>query len=184
MALDARQRQRKAEKRNVKERAKRKEKAREKAPAPSAFALPAAKAGDDIPRCGLCGKTKNLTRTECCGNWICDDEHTYRLFSYAHNSCMRNHRRYTLCGTHHSEGHSGRWQDCKKCRNGIETEMYVWYGTNEYNFETLPNPPSFKPTLCSRCQRRIVLGEGGYVWSGGKYICARCYEKENGRVFD
>lgn len=26
------------------------------------------------PRCGLCGKTKNLTKTECCGNWICDDE--------------------------------------------------------------------------------------------------------------
>jgi hypothetical protein len=25
------------------------------------------------PRCGLCGKTGRLTRTPCCGNWICDD---------------------------------------------------------------------------------------------------------------
>ncbi len=47
------------------------------------------------PRCGLCGKTKNLTKTECCGQWICDDEHKYVLFSYAQNSCFRNHHRYT-----------------------------------------------------------------------------------------
>lgn len=50
----------------------------------------------DTPRCGLCGKTKKLTKTECCDNWICDDEDQYRLFSFAHNSCRRNHRRYTL----------------------------------------------------------------------------------------
>ena len=33
----------------------------------------------DKPRCGLCGKNKNLTETECCGNWICDDEHKYLM---------------------------------------------------------------------------------------------------------
>ena len=33
------------------------------------------------PACGLCGKTKKLTKTECCGNWICDDEHKYVVFS-------------------------------------------------------------------------------------------------------
>ncbi len=38
------------------------------------------------PRCGLCGKTGNLIRTECCGNWICDDEDKYVIFSYARNS--------------------------------------------------------------------------------------------------
>ena len=80
-----------------------------------------AKAG---ARCGLCGKTKNLTRTECCGSWICDDEHTYQLFSYARNSCSRNHRRYTLCGYHFNEGHPGDWKDCPKCRESFETEMY------------------------------------------------------------
>lgn len=53
-------------------------------------------------RCGLCGKTKNLTKTECCGSWICDDEHEYVMFSSDRNSCSRNHRRYTLCGYHHT----------------------------------------------------------------------------------
>ena len=62
------------------------------------------------PRCGLCRKTGNLTRTDCCGQWICDDEHTYVLFSFARNSCSRNHSRYTLCAYHHHEGHTGDWQ--------------------------------------------------------------------------
>jgi len=35
------------------------------------------------PRCcGLCGATNNLTKTDCCGQWICDDEDQYELFSY------------------------------------------------------------------------------------------------------
>ena len=42
------------------------------------------------PRCGLCGKMANLTKTECCGRWICDDEDKYVLFSYARYSCHRN----------------------------------------------------------------------------------------------
>ena len=38
--------------------------------------------------CGLCGrKTKKLTKTFCCDNWICDDVHEYVLFSYDTNSC-------------------------------------------------------------------------------------------------
>jgi hypothetical protein len=126
------------------------------------------------PRCGLCGKTKNLTRTECCGQWICDDEHKYVLFSYARSSCHRNHSRYTLCSFHHNEGHSGDWKACKKCRTGFETEMYVWYGTNEYNFETLENPPRFEPTKCSSCGRVIRLGTDGYSISGEKYFCLNC----------
>jgi hypothetical protein len=27
--------------------------------------------------------------------------------------------------------------------------VYLWYGTNEYNFEKLPNPPAYEPTKCS-----------------------------------
>jgi hypothetical protein len=126
------------------------------------------------PRCGLCGKTANLTKTECCGNWICDDEHKYVMFSYARNSCSRNHRRYTLCSSHYTEGHSGDWKDCPKCRAGIETEMYVWYGTNEYNFEKLPNPPEYEPTHCADCGRVIRLGTEGYSVQGKKYWCERC----------
>ena len=56
------------------------------------------KKAEDKPRCGLCGKTRKLTKTECCGQWICDDEEKYVIFSYARNSCSRNHQRYTLCG--------------------------------------------------------------------------------------
>jgi hypothetical protein len=40
----------------------------------------------DAPRCGLCGKRGGLIQTECCGQWICDDEDNYVLFSYARNS--------------------------------------------------------------------------------------------------
>jgi hypothetical protein len=125
-------------------------------------------------RCGLCGKTRNLVPTECCGQWICDDEANYVLFSYARNSCSRNHRRYTLCGFHHAEGHSGTWQDCPACRKGFETELYVYYGTNEYNFTKLPNPPSYEPTKCSGCGRVIRLAEDGYSIQGRRYLCDRC----------
>ena len=75
--------------------------------------------GQDRPRCGLCGSTTNLTKTECCGQWICDDEGRYVPFSYARNSCYRNHRRYTLCGYHHAEGHPGHWKDCLQCKEDI-----------------------------------------------------------------
>jgi hypothetical protein len=127
-----------------------------------------------VPRCGLCGKTGNLTRTECCGNWICDDEDNYVLFSYARNSCHRNHDRYTLCASHYHEGHKGNWKDCPKCREGCETEMYVWYGTNEHNFEKLDNPPSYEPTLCTGCGRVIKLADGGYCVNSEGYFCHKC----------
>lgn len=125
-------------------------------------------------RCALCGNTKNLTRTECCDNWICDDEHKYVLFSYSRNSCHRNHGRYTLCAFHHNEGHAGDWKTCTECRSNFDTEMYVWYGTNEYNFEKLPNPPSYEPTKCSKCGRVIRLGTDGHSIFQGKYSCMEC----------
>jgi len=129
-------------------------------------------------RCGICGSTtKPLTRTNCCGNWICDDEDDYVMFSYAHNSCHRNHDRYTLCSYHYNEGHSGKWQDCEKCRAGFETEIYVYYGTNEYNFEKLENPPAFEPTHCAQCGTVINLGYDGYLQSGPKYYCESCGNK-------
>jgi hypothetical protein len=125
-------------------------------------------------RCGLCGNTRNLTRTECCGNWICDDEHKYVLFSYARNSCHRNHRRYTLCAFHHNEGHPGDWKTCEECRSNFDTEKYVWYGTNEYNFEKLENPPSYEPTKCTSCGCVIHLGTDGHSIQAGKYYCMGC----------
>jgi hypothetical protein len=64
---------------------------------------------------------------------------TYVMFSSARNSCSRNHWRYTLCGYHHGERHQGQWLECKKCKESFDTEDYVFYGTNEYNFVKLKN---------------------------------------------
>lgn len=134
----------------------------------------------DVPRCGLCGKTGNLTKTPCCGNWICDDADQYVLFSYARNSCYRNHTHYTLCAHHHAEGHPGDWKTCPQCREDFEkTEMYVYFGTNEYNFEKLENPPEYEPTRCAECNKVISLSEDGYtVEPGGRYICHECSDFE------
>jgi hypothetical protein len=136
------------------------------------------KKSSNAPRCGLCGKTRNLTKTECCGNWICGDEHKYVMFSYAKNSCHRNHRRYTLCGYHFNEEHGGNWKTCTKCRAAFEPEMVAWYGTNEYNFEKMPDPPSYKPTKCSRCGTVIKLGTDAYTISADEYWCEICAAKE------
>jgi hypothetical protein len=140
---------------------------------------PSREVDKSVPRCcGLCGATENLTKTECCGQWICDDEDQYVLFSYARNSCSRNHRRFTLCGHHSAEGHDGRWQDCSRCREAFETEMYVYRGTNEYNFQKLPDPPVFEPTHCTGCGKVINLSAGGYSVLGRKYTCMDCLSPE------
>lgn len=103
------------------------------------------------PRCGLCGSTKKeLTKTPCCDNYICDDTDDYILFSYARNSCYRNHDRYTLCGAHFHENHTGEWLDCKKCKENIDLADYNEMGTNEYNFEVLQNPEKVT-VACVHC---------------------------------
>jgi len=56
------------------------------------------------------------------------------------------------------------------------TEMYVWYGTNEYNFEKLENPPAYEPTKCSRCRIIINLGTDGYSMLGDQFWCEECNE--------
>ena len=129
----------------------------------------------NIPKCGLCGKTENLTKTYCCGQWICDDESSYVIFSYARNSCHRNHRRLTLCAYHHDNQHAGDWTECTECRKAFDTEDYVCYGTNEYNFRKLENPPKFKPTRCKKCKCIINRMSDGFTSSGGHYYCSKCY---------
>ena len=137
----------------------------------------AAAVNPNAPRCGLCGKRGRLTRTECCGQWICHDEHKYVLFSYARNSCHRNHRHYTLCAHHHNEGHARTWQDYPKCRANFPTEIYVWYGINEYNVDKLVNPPDYAPTTCVGCGTIISLSEDGYSHGPDGYRCDACTEK-------
>ena len=134
------------------------------------------------PVCGLCGATKNLTRTECCGEWICDDEDKYVLFSYARNSCSRNHRRFTMCAHHFEEGHKGDWTTCPDCKSDFEhdLEMYVYYGTNEYNFKVLPDPPKYEPTKCAVCGKIIEKNMGGYSEGPDGAFCAACTTKKYG----
>ncbi len=125
-------------------------------------------------KCGLCGNDKKnvLIKTECCQNWICNDAHTYELFSYARNSCYRNHDRYTLCAYHHHENHKGQWQNCKKCKDSFHLPNYVDMGTNEYNFETLKNPE--KVTIpCANCNF-IGHSVDEFVYQTSKgYFCAK-----------
>ena len=128
----------------------------------------------NVAKCGLCGKKGELTRTECCHQLICDDGDEYVMFSYARNSCYRNHSRFTLCSLHYNEGHPGDWKTCPKCRDNFETEMYVYYGTNEYNFEKLEDPPNYEPTRCRECGAAIVLSEGGYSRDKDGYKCGKC----------
>lgn len=83
--------------------------------------------------CGICGKTAGKNRklmiTECCDNWICDDELKYK------ESCARAHRRESICGYHHIESHPGKWQDCNQCKeDGVEDEFPI----NESFYEKPP----------------------------------------------
>jgi len=126
------------------------------------------------PVCGLCGKRGKLTRTPCCGQWICDDEDQYRVFSYARNSCFRNHSHYTLCAFHHNEGHEGDWQTCQACLNEFPGELYAYHGTNEYNFVKLMNPPPFEPTHCDKCGAVVSLVEGGFTRGPEGLVCGSC----------
>jgi hypothetical protein len=133
------------------------------------------KNGTNKPSCGLCGKSIKLIKTICCNQWVCDDNDKYRLFTYAHNSCWRNHDRYTVCAFHHHEKHLGTWQTCLRCKNSFDTEDYVDMVTNKYNFEKLKNPPSFKPTKCVLCHKTIVRAEEGFTIVPKKgFVCEKC----------
>jgi hypothetical protein len=132
-------------------------------------------------RCGLCGKRDRLTQTECGQQWVCDDAHTYELFSYTRNSCDHNHGRFTLCGFHYNERHHGEWKTCEPCRRAFATELYVYFGTNEYNFERLENPPAVEPTRCRVCQKRIRLGEDSFGGRAGHDVCRSGGEAERSK---
>lgn len=70
------------------------------------------------------------------------------------------------------------WKTCKKCREGFEheLEMYVWYGTNEYNFEKLENSPRFPRTHYAGCDKIIRLPDDGFSSLKDIYVCDECTE--------
>lgn len=131
------------------------------------------------PRCGLCGKTEKLKKTECCGNWICDDEDKYVLMSFERNSCSRNHHKFTVCSYHHSEKHPGNWENCDLCRKQHDDnpEMFVYLATNEYNFEIPDDLPTFEPKRCLVCSKIIRQGRETYsVSTDDGLTCSNCNE--------
>lgn len=126
-------------------------------------------------KCGLCGKKQNITLTECCNNLICDDEHTYILFSYANNSCSHNHRTGTLCAYHYQEGHVGKWQQCDTCKSDFSPEMYYYYAMSDYNFEKPQTPLTYVPVQCHKCHKNIQIGFEDCVLTNNGHGCERCY---------
>lgn len=125
------------------------------------------------PKCGLCGSSKkSLTKIPCCNNWICDDEDSYIIFSYARNSCYRNHDRYTLCSYHFHEKHDGKWQQCKKCKGDFDLPNYVDMGTNEYNFEVLQNPEKLTVS-CVNCDFTADTVSAFAVQTSNGYYCPK-----------
>ena len=133
-------------------------------------------------KCGICGKSTKLMKLECCNNWICDDYDNYLIFNTNSVSCHRNHDRYTLCSIHFHQAHEGTWQDCEECKKNMKPEIYIWHGTNEFNFEKLKEIPKFEPTKCLKCQRVINLGREPYAVIGDQYECFHCLVLEE-KVF-
>jgi len=133
-------------------------------------------------KCGLCGSAeKGLTRTPCCGNWICDDEDSYGTFSFERNSCYRNHSKYTVCSNHFESRHKGPWQECQKCKDEIILPYYVEMGTNEHNFVVLENPEQVQ-IRCVNCDFvGSSINEFSYTTSKGFYCLQEwCAEAATG----
>ncbi|ESZ97827.1 hypothetical protein SBOR_1836 [Sclerotinia borealis F-4128] len=129
--------------------------------------------------CGLCGKTDNLTRTECCDRAICNDDGDYQAFSYSNISCNRNHRRYTLCAFHHNEEHVGKyWKKCEKCVGGVtfNQDTMITQGTSSYNFkeDEWKDAPELKPTKCGNCQKVVSTATEMHSGGGEHLRCMRC----------
>lgn len=111
--------------------------------------------------CGAGANEVNLGYTRCCNAVVCDNEHEYEMMSYSRDHCIRSHSRYTTCGSHFSEGHSGDWRTCHDCRNRLseDTGARTWYSTNGFNIT--PDSESSFPK--------------------GSNLTARCAHKDNGQ---
>lgn len=85
-------------------------------------------------RCGICGETKNLEKTECCGEWVCMDDTSSS--NPKPNKCHTFHRRYTICSYHHDLGHTGDWRECRTCKESFPAVVFVEMSENEFNFKS------------------------------------------------
>jgi len=53
--------------------------------------------------------------------------------------------------------------------------LYAYFGTNDYNFEKLANPPAYEPTHCTGCNKVIKLASDSYTVAKGGTYCINCY---------
>jgi len=125
-------------------------------------------------KCGLCGNKEKLTRTECCNNLICDDESSYKLFSFGNNSCSKNHRTGTLCYHHYEGDHAGSWLDCLICKSEYQEEFYYYLAMSNYNFEKHKTPPPCAPIHCHKCNKPINIGLEDSFFTNNGHGCAQC----------
>ena len=144
-----------------------------------------------LPKCGLCGNGKGpFTRTECCKRLVCDDEGSYRMMSYSRIHCVRNHRRYSICGHHHAEGHKGKWQNCKKCKKDHDAKKRVSYdyasrAGNPFKFNFDQDVvefdwPRIKFPKCDSCRRAIDTMMENFIRCfacHGSFQCDKCVTK-------
>jgi hypothetical protein len=89
--------------------------------------------------CRFCGSSKvALVKTVCCEQWICCDT---KAFSYRGGGfCQDQHERYSLCYSHHMEGHTGHFKDCQKCVNNFSPEDYAEFLSNSINYPAHSEP--------------------------------------------
>ncbi|CAG9461829.1 unnamed protein product [Pedinophyceae sp. YPF-701] len=140
--------------------------------------------GPQPPRaCTMCGSTRKLKRLECCGEWICDAQDDYVMFSYSRDFCDRNHERYTRCASHANDKHRGDWRTCKECASLGEDDLgRNWHATCGYNFvppleKDCPKGEMLTET-CVECKRRLFPGLEKYSRSfmpvANPYTCQEC----------
>ena len=60
-------------------------------------------------------RAQKLTKTACCGNWICDDEGNYVIFSTLETVVPETIDDLLPVPHHHEEKHKGDWTTCKEC---------------------------------------------------------------------
>ncbi|GBF92203.1 hypothetical protein Rsub_05285 [Raphidocelis subcapitata] len=139
---------------------------------------------EEAPQCPLCLKSNGevaMTRTQCCGNALCDTSGEYVLMSYSRDFCERSHDRYTLCGYHGEERECDKskdWRECPRCLSFGQLPDRLWRGLNAYNFCPLKSTDVPRHSRCDRCdgcQRLYMSGVEGSAFSGGRSLCPRCY---------
>lgn len=76
--------------------------------------------------CYFCGNsTLPLVKMPCCEEYSCCD--TEYISFKGGGTCQFEHETYSICHSHYVDKHSGKWQECEKCRE--------FFGEEDFNHE-------------------------------------------------